>query len=126
MRDDTRYEKVEKQAGNPHGWITLSSGREVRFGDALNELEAAETSLVRWMSRAFKLSEGVDFEAERLEWYIEQMEELVEAWKDEVEKRTRKKAKRERIDKLRQVAGRYPEEKPSYLAKADKLERGLE
>lgn len=53
------------------------------------------------------------------------LREWIDCVADAFDIRTADDKTRERIEKLRNVAGREPSEAPSYLAKADKLEREL-
>lgn len=120
MRRSTIYEKVETRGGVK--MIVLASGRRVTFWDAISQVEYAESTLARWLSRAAKLTND-EWEDERLESRLIRLEELLGAHRHDRTKREKRRAQEQRIERLRNVAGRTPEERASFLRKADELER---
>jgi hypothetical protein len=124
MRDKTRWESVRTL---PTGtkYIQISSGRKVMFGDAFRELDDNYASVVRWMSRAFKLADDTEWDERQLRSFIDHLKYMVEAWDAEMEKRHGKQEMREKIVALRQVNGRTEYEQEIFLAKADELEKKM-
>jgi hypothetical protein len=131
MRYSTLYERVNTRNftgfdGQPYTvrYITLKSGREIGFWDAVSNVETAHSDLVRWFGRLFKLAND-DWDWERIDNRVWDLEDLVGYYRKRVEERGFRRTKEERIKQLRQVSGRTEEEAAAFLAKADKLEREL-
>lgn len=138
MRFDTRYEKVQTKTnflGGKVKFIQLRSKREVTFLDAFDELNDHRTSLIRWLTRCDKLSEGgsADYESKNYDWdrsrfenFVEELGYLVDAWRENIVKTEEEKPVREKIAALRNTTGRTEEEIEIFLAKADELEKKLD
>lgn len=116
------HERVEELRG--YRYIRLKSGRRISFWDAIRAAEVAETDLGRAVSRVFKLVDD-DYDLERLEWFVENLERYLGAIRREIEKRRGVKTQEERIALLRNTSGRTPEEAVVFRRKADELERRL-
>jgi polyhydroxyalkanoate synthesis regulator phasin len=112
-----------------HGfrYTVLDTGRIVWFQDALREAEAGKAKVSRWLSRAVKLIGGEygDLDEERVEWFLDDLEMLIRAHREEAEKRTGRRSAEERIALLRNTTGRTPEEAEAFRSKATELERRL-
>ena len=115
MRFETLYEKVHTI--NDLKFLTLKSGRQVMFWNAKDEADDHYSSMVRWVSRMFKLAND-ESDLNRIDNFVWHLESLVE-------RLNVRKSKEERIAQLRDVSGRTPEEAALYLAKADQLEAEL-
>lgn len=122
MSSRTLYERVEERRG--YKFIRLKSGRLLSFWEAVRAAEQADTALARAVSRAFKLADD-EYDLERLEWLIENLERYVHAIQKEIEKRRGVKTQEERIALLRNTSGRTPEEAKAFHRKADEIERRL-
>jgi hypothetical protein len=123
MRFETLYEKVH-QTTNGFKYLELKSGRRVMFWDAKNEADDHYSSMIRWVSRMFKLAND-ESDLNRIDNFVWHLESLVGAYRAELERLNVRKSKEERIAQLRDVSGRTPEEAALYLAKADQLEAEL-
>jgi hypothetical protein len=130
MPKRTLYERAEEFQdifGRKRKRITLDSGREVTFLDAVTGVESAFTTVGRWMSRASKLATDDDqWEQERLDRLIERLYEMANAMKHARDMRLEWKRREERIKAMRNVSGRPPEEAEAFLARAKKEERVLQ
>lgn len=122
MSERTFYERVEEIRG--HKYIRLKSDRLITFWDAHHQAESARTDLGRALSRCFKLADG-DYDLERIEWFVDDLDTYVRVLRAEVEKRRGVKTAEERIALLRNTTGRSPEEAEAFHRKADELERRL-
>lgn len=121
------YERVEEIRG--YKYIRLKGqgrkpGRLIGFWDAMRAAEAAHTDLGRAVSRVFKLAAD-DWDLERLESFVWNLESDIAAIRKEIERRQGVKTQRERIAALRLTTGRSPEEAAIFHAKADELEARL-
>lgn len=121
----TLYERAVQLRG--HWYIHIKGGRLIGFWDAMREAERGETTVHRGVSRAFKLAKakGDDYELERLEWFIEKVEDYVRSVKGAIAEQRSYRTEEERIAALRNTAGRTPEEAAAFTAKADELEQRL-
>jgi len=130
VRPATVYERVNV-TDNGFKYITLKSGRRAMFHNAKWEVERHMTPLIRWTSRMFKLiSDNREFsesEWDQLDWKLFEIESWVKAVREHYEKARgvaqKEYSKQDRIQALRQIAGRTPEEAAMFLAKADQLEK---
>lgn len=122
MSERTYHERPVEIRG--HRYIKLKSGRLVTYWEMVDAAEAAHTDLARAVSRVFKLAAS-DYELERLEWLVEQLEEYAGALRTHLDKVRGNVSQRERIALLRNTAGRTPEEAAAFLAKANQLEQEL-
>lgn len=118
------YERVEERHG--HRFIRLKSGRLLSFWDAHREAERVRTALGTACARMFKLVGNDEFDLERLEWFIDDLESYVGHLRQELEKRRVRRSQEERIAALRNTTGRTPEEAAEFHRKAVELERRLE
>lgn len=129
-RRGTQYERAEEFEdffGRKRKQITLASGREVTFLDAVSSAERSFTTVGRWMSRVSKLATDDDqWEQERLDRLIERLFEMANSMKHAREMRLEWKRREERIKAMRNVSGRPPEEAEAFLARARKEERELQ
>lgn len=123
MRQSTIYERVEEVHGIKA--IRLKSGRQISFWQAFAAAERAESDLHRAISRCFKLLVH-DWDLERLEWFINNLEDYIGALREEIKKRRSVQIEKERIALLRNTRGRTPEEADTFRRKADELEARLE
>lgn len=123
MRDSTANERPVEAHG--FKYIRLKSGRMITFWDCIEAAESAHTDMVRAVSRAFKLARDDD-DLERIEWFIDHLEEYSTALRRHMIKQRGKLSKRDRIKRLRNTHGRTPEEAELFKRKADQLERKLE
>jgi len=121
--------RAEEQVVTVRGvkFIRLKSGRHVSFYDAKREAKSGLTILWRSVARMGAVAQpfdgDFDIDWEQIEWMLDDVQAFVNLWRKEVEKRTGQRTRQERIDHLRLVAGRTPEEAALYRAKADELER---
>lgn len=130
-RYSTEYERAKDRNirgynGEVHVLRTLKlggDGREIHFRDAHKQAKTNLHGFMRWMSRAGKLALA-DYEQEELRWLVDDLTQYAHIWEEQIEDLKKRKAKQEKVDALRNVAGREPEEAATYLAKADELERG--
>lgn len=118
----TQTERVEERGGRK--FIRLKSGRVITFWDARTAVENAHSALSLALSRAFKLTSD-DYDLERLEWLVDNLETHIRAVRREIERRYSVKETEERIKHLRNVTGREPAEAAAFLKKADELEAQL-
>lgn len=126
MRFDTLYEKVYTLPDSTSKYIKVGKNeRRVMFWEAETQMKDNRQSLIRWVSRGFKLA-STEWDDRTLRWFIDDLSDLVEAWKTEIDKRAGQATTRERITQLREVTGRTEAEKEIFLAKADELERKLD
>lgn len=116
------YERVVEQRG--FKYIKLKSGRLIGYWEARTLADAGYTDMSRSVSRALKLTDD-DYELERLEWFIEDVQRYCRHVLEEIEKRRGIKTKEERIAKLRNTDGRTPAEAEAFRRKADELEAAL-
>lgn len=123
MRDSTANERPVEAHG--FKFIRLKSGRMITFWDCVEAAEGAHTDMVRAVSRAFKLTRDDD-DLERIEWFIDHLEEYTAALRRAMNRRRAHLSKRDRIMRLRNTSGRTPEEAELFNRKADQLERQLE
>lgn len=97
--------------------------------DAMNDAERARTALSTAVSRCFKLlnenREIADWDLERIEWFIDNLDSYTGAIRKEIEKRRGVQSKEDRIALLRNTEGRTPEEAAEFHRKADELEQRL-
>lgn len=122
------YERVEQRVlsdGTPFKFVRLKSGRILSFWDALSAADRATTALHTAVARAIKLATGDDWDLERVESMLDNMDTWVQSIRAEVEKLRGIKTKEERIALLRNTSGRTPEEAAEFHRKADELERRL-
>jgi hypothetical protein len=124
MSRGTLYERVEERRG--FKFIRLKSGRLLSFWDAHSEAVRARPALGTAISRMFKLVGDEPFDQERLEWFVEQLEDYVAVLRTEIDKVRGVRSTQERIALLRNTTGRTPEEAEAFTRKADELERRLE
>lgn len=124
MRRGSRTRDEHVEVINGLKFIRLSSDRILWFSDAMTALDRAHTALGTAVSRCFKLV-GSDYDLERLEWKIDNLERHIGAVRKEIERRRSVKAQEERIALLRNTTGRTPEEAAEFRRKADALERKL-
>jgi hypothetical protein len=125
------YEEERVEAIGPHKFITLQSGRRIIFTDAESMGKAGFSSLCTAISRMFKLARHQDrdideWNLERIDSFVETLEDYVGVWRTEIDKLIGVKSKEERIALLRNVDGRSPEEAAEFLRKADELEAKLQ
>lgn len=131
MRDSTANERPVEMHG--FKYIRLKSGRMITFWDCLEAAESAQSDMVRAVSRAFKLARdgdgedddddlGRDDDLERIEWFIDALEDYTAALRRHLDERLATVSKRDRIKRLRNTAGRTPEEAALFKQKADELE----
>ncbi len=99
-------------------------GRQITFRDAHKQAETNLTGFTRWLSRARKLA-VMDWEQEDLRRAVDDLIMYAEIWKTEIEKMHGEQTMQEKIDALRNIAGRSEGESALFLAKADELERKL-
>lgn len=118
----TLYERVEELNG--YKFIRLKSGRLFSFWDAYSAVESAHSTLGLAISRAFKLASD-DYDLERLEWLVDNLDTHIGAIRKEIERRRGVRDQEERIKLLRHTAGRTPEESALFKEKADELEQRL-
>lgn len=116
------YDRLEEHNG--YKFIRLNTGRLMSFWEMMTRADRDFTAFARAVSRCFKLV-GDDYDLERLEDRVEQMEEYARSLREEITKRYHYKNQRERIAALRNVKGRTTAEAAAFLAKADELERKL-
>lgn len=119
MRRDDRV--IEK---NGFKFMRIQTGRLLTFWECMAQAERGRTAFATGFSRAFKTA-GEDWDLERLEWLLDEMDSYVAHVRQEIEKRRGIKTKQERIALLRNTAGRTPEEAEMYRRKADQLEAEL-
>lgn len=125
MSERTARERVVEVRG--HKYIQLKGGRLVGFWNMLTAADRAQTDLTRAASRAFKLAvaNDDDYDLERLEWFVEEVERWTHDMMRAIEKRRGVKTREERIALLRNTTGRTPAEAEAFHRKADQLERCL-
>lgn len=123
MSARTLYERVEERNG--YKFIRLKSGRIMSFWDAHTDAERARTDLGRAVSRMFKLAPDEEFDVERLDWFIENLEDYARHLRAEMDKTHGARSAKERIALLRNVEGRTPDEAEAFRRKADELEQRL-
>lgn len=117
------YERVEERGG--FKFIRIKSGRLKTFWDVYSDAEGALTALSTAVSRMFKLVGNDEYDLERVESFVENLEDYVRALRAEIEKLTGTRSQEERIARLRITAGRTPEEAEAFRRKADELEQRL-
>jgi hypothetical protein len=66
-----------------------------------------------------------EWDWERIEQFIDEVEVFVETFRKEIKKHRVQRSKTEKIQALRNVQGRTPEEAAAFRAKADALEAKL-
>lgn len=93
----------------------------VTFLNVLDAAESAHASVMRAMSRAFKLVGDDEYNLERLQWFVENLRDYVSCLEAEIEKHRGVKTQEQRIALLRNTTGRTPEEAQLYQRKADEL-----
>ena len=106
--------------------ITLDSGREISFIDAVSGAEGSFSTVSRWMSRVSKLATDDQWEQERVDRLVERFLDMATAMKHAREKREEWGRRRQRIAAMRNVSGRPPEEAERFLERAKKEERELQ
>lgn len=104
--------------------------RMVFLWTALDDARKAWTPLRRHVRRAFTLLSDRDhedrtYDLERLDWFIDDLEEWARAIRAEVDALRGDLPKLRRIELLRQTTGRTPEEAAAFHAKADQLEQEM-
>jgi hypothetical protein len=122
LRDSTANERPVERGG--FKFIRLKSGRLLSFWECIVEAENSHTPMVRAVSRAFKLARDDD-DLERIEWFIEHLEEYTAALRRHMDKQRGTLSKQDRIKRLRNTTGRTPGEAALFNEKADQLERAL-
>lgn len=122
MREETARETPEEIRG--HLYIRLKTGRLVTFWDMIDAAEAAETPLVRAISRASKLARD-DWDLDRIEARLESLEEYIHAVRAHLRELRGDTATRKKISHLRNTTGRTREEAEAFRRKASELERRL-
>lgn len=124
-RSGERVETVpDMLGGDPVRYIRLKSGRRLSFWEAVADAERAHTDLNRALARAFRLARS-DWEVERVEDRVARLEDYLAVLRAHLAKLAEERAQCEKIEALRNVEGRSPEEAAAYLAKADELERKM-
>jgi hypothetical protein len=118
--------KVQTSEGG-FKYAKLDTGRLIWFQDAIREAEAGKAKVSRWLARAVRLIGGEygDLDEERIEWFLDDLEMLIRAHREEAEKRTGRRSAEQRIALLRNTTGRTPEEAEAFQRKADELERRM-
>ena len=127
MSRRTQYERAEEYSdvlGRRRRKITIASGSEVHFWDAVKGVESSLTSLGRWMSRANKLAND-EFEQEKVDRLVERISEAARAYQHARDQREEWERRRIRIAAMRNDTGRSPEEAALFKARADQEERKL-
>jgi hypothetical protein len=124
-----RHHEDKIESRNGFKYIRLPSGRLLGWLDAMREAERARTALSTAVSRCFKLlnedREIAEWDLERIEWFIDNLDSYTGAIRKEIERRRGTQKVEERIALLRNVDGRTPDEAEEFLRKADELERRL-
>jgi IMP cyclohydrolase len=105
-------------------FVLLKTGRHLSFWDCMAQAQAARTALSTGILRAFKTM-GDDYDIERLEWLLDEVDSYLDHVRDKINKRRVVKTKQERIARLRNVTGRSPAEAEAFNRKADQLEAEL-
>ena len=105
-----RAEEFDDLFGRKRKKITLESGREISFLDAVTGVESGFTTVGRWMSRASKLATDDEWEQGKLDRLVDRFLEMANAMKHAREKREEWERRRQRIAAMRNTAGRPPEE----------------
>lgn len=130
MSERTLHERVVEAHG--HKYIKLKSGRLVGFWQVLDAAERARTDLGRACSRAFKLAVAntdpdlAEYDLERLEWFVDGVDEWARSMRQAINDRRGVKTKEERIALLRNTTGRTPAEAEAFQRKADQLQVALD
>ncbi len=126
MSERTLHERVIDHRG--HKYIRLKTGRLVGFWPMFEAAERARTDLSRAASRAFKLAVAnedpamMEYDLERLEWFVQGVDDWSQSMRGAIEKRRGVKTQEERIALLRNTTGRTPAEAAAFERKANMLE----
>lgn len=93
----TLYDKVIESHGVK--FIRLETGRLISFYEALKEAESGKNKIWRWGARVNKLAAN-DYELERYEWFVDDIERFVTIHREELRKRRGNLKVEDRIKKL--------------------------
>jgi hypothetical protein len=110
--------------------LKLDGGKKwYSWYDCEHRLKLAGWQVAHWFERALSTrTDWTDAESRKddldhLRWRLDEITTIIERAQQELDKLEGVSRKAERIAKLRNVTGRYPEEAAAFLAHADRLER---
>lgn len=110
-------------------FLVTERGQEYSHDECERRLRTAVRGTQRWFSRSLRTltdwndKDMRDYEIQRLRRVLEDMTMYAEAVQQALDKIEGVNRQSERADKLRNIAGRTPEEAAAFLAKAEELDR---